>query len=178
MLNKAMIIGRIGQDPELRYGQSGTPFLNLGVATDETFTDRDGNRQEKTEWHRVVVYDRMAQNCATYLRKGSLVYVEGSLRTRKWQDNQGQERQTTEIRAQRVQFLDRKGAGSDAAQGGQNQYESQAPQRDAGYRRNGGSDRSHSGWQDGRQPPSRPGPDQDRNGYQGAGSEMDEVPFG
>lgn len=109
MLNKVMIIGRLGADPELRYAGNGTPIANFNVATDESYTDRDGNRQERTEWHRVVVFQRVAENCANYLGKGSLVYVEGSLQTRQWQDQQGQTRYTTEIKAQRVQFLDRKG---------------------------------------------------------------------
>lgn len=108
MLNKVMIIGRLGRDPELRYGQSGTPFATLNVATDDSYTDRDGNRQERTEWHRVSVFNRAAESCANYLSKGSLVYVEGSLQTRKWQDQQGQDRYSTDIRANRVLFLDRK----------------------------------------------------------------------
>ena len=111
MLNKVMIIGRLGRDPELRYTQSGSPVATLNVATDESYTDRDGNKVDRTEWHRVSVFQRQAENCANFLAKGSLVYVEGSLQTRKWQDQQGQDRYTTEIRAQRVQFLDRKGSG-------------------------------------------------------------------
>ncbi len=114
MLNKAMIIGRLGQDPELKYTQSGVPLCNLNIATSESYQDRDGNKVDRTEWHRVSVFQRAAENCATYLRKGSLVYVEGSINTRKWQDQQGQDRYTTEIRAQRVQFLDRRG-GEDGA---------------------------------------------------------------
>ncbi len=110
MLNKVMLIGRLGRDPELRYSASGTPMGNLRIATDESYTDRDGNKVERTEWHTVVVFQRQAENCANYLAKGSLVFVEGSLQTRKWQDQQGQDRYTTEIKAQRVQFLDRKGA--------------------------------------------------------------------
>lgn len=106
MLNKVMLIGRLGQDPELRYAQSGAPILNLNVATDESYTDRDGNRQERVEWHRVAVFDRAAENCATNLRKGSLVFVEGKLVTRKWKDAQGADRQVTEIRAQTIQALD------------------------------------------------------------------------
>lgn len=109
MLNKVMIIGRLGRDPELRYSQSGAPICSLSIATDESYQDRDGNKVERTEWHRVSVFQRSAENCANYLAKGSLVYVEGNLQTRKWQDQQGQDRYTTEIRAQRVQFLDRKG---------------------------------------------------------------------
>ncbi len=109
MLNKVQIIGRLGQNPELKYSQSGVAMTNLNVATDESYTDRDGNRVDRAEWHRVVVFQRQAENCANFLAKGSLVYVEGSLTTRKWTDQQGVDRYTTEIRAQRIQFLDRKG---------------------------------------------------------------------
>jgi len=108
MLNKVMIIGHLGADPELRYTQAGQATCSLRVATDESYTDRSGNRVERTEWHRVVVFQKAAENCNQYLRKGSLVYVEGRLTTRKWTDQNGQERYTTEIRADRVQFLDRK----------------------------------------------------------------------
>lgn len=108
MLNKVMIIGRLGADPELRYTQSGQATCSLRVATDESYTDKDGNRVERTEWHRVAVFGKTAENCNQYLGKGSLVYVEGKLLTRKWQDQNGQERYTTEIRAERVLFLDRK----------------------------------------------------------------------
>ena len=112
MLNKVMIIGRLGADPEMRYTQSGSPVTTLRVATDESYTDKDGNRMERTEWHRIVVFQRAAENCNQYLRKGSLVYVEGKLTTRKWQDQNGQDRYTTEIRADRVQFLDRRSASA------------------------------------------------------------------
>lgn len=108
MLNKAMIIGRLGRDPELRYTQSGVPLTTLNVATGETYIDREGKKNEVTEWHRVSVFQRQAENCVRYLRKGSLVYVEGSLQTRKWLDQQGQERSATVIRAMRVTFLDRR----------------------------------------------------------------------
>ncbi len=105
-LNKVMIIGHLGRDPELRYTQTGTPVATLNIATSENYTDRSGNKGDRTEWHRVVVWERQAETCNTYLKKGSLVYVEGSLQTRQWQDQQGQTRYTTEIRAQRIQFLD------------------------------------------------------------------------
>ena len=120
MLNKVMIIGRLGRDPELRYSQSGSPVCTLNIATDESYTDRDGNRVDRAEWHRVVVFQKAAENCSQYLTKGSLVFVEGSLQTRKWQDQQGQDRFATEIKAQRVQFLDRKadGDGQQGRQGG------------------------------------------------------------
>lgn len=130
MLNKCMIIGRLGRDVELRYSQNGSPVASLNIATDESYTDRDGNKVERVEWHRVTVYGKQAENCANYLHKGSLVYVEGSLQTRKWQDQNGQDRYTTEIKAQRVQFLDRRGDDGQQGghQGGQRQQRAQKPQ--------------------------------------------------
>ena len=118
-LNQVFIIGRLGKDPELRYSQAGAAVCNMTIATDESFTDRDGNRQDRTEWHRVTAFQKTAENCANFLAKGSLVHVSGSLTTRKWQDQQGQDRYTTEIKAERVQFLDRKGdnQGADHPQG-------------------------------------------------------------
>lgn len=126
MLNKCMIIGRLGRDVELRYSQNGSPVASLNIATDESYTDRDGNKVERTEWHRVTVYNKSAENCANYLHKGSLVYVEGSLQTRKWQDQNGQDRYTTEIKAQRVQFLNR--VAGDGQQGGQRRQRAQKSQ--------------------------------------------------
>ena len=115
MLNKVTLIGHLGQDPDLKYGQSGNPVCNLSLATDEGYTDKDGNKVDRTEWHRIVAYQRLAETCGQYLHKGSLVYVEGKLQTRKWQDQNGQDRYTTEVVAQRVQFLDRKGDGQGQA---------------------------------------------------------------
>ena len=115
-VNRVTIVGRLGRDPELRYTQSGTAVCSLNVATDESYTDRDGNKVDRTEWHRISCFQKQAENCANYLAKGSLVYVEGSLQTRKWQDQQGQDRYTTEIKADRVQFLDRKGDNQGAGQ--------------------------------------------------------------
>ena len=108
MVNKIFIVGRLARDPEIRYTQNGSAIANMTVATDESFTGSDGNKVERTEWHRVTVFGKMAENCGNYLGKGSLVHVEGSLATRKWQDQNGQDRYTTEIKAQRVQFLDRR----------------------------------------------------------------------
>jgi single-strand DNA-binding protein len=122
MLNKVMVIGRLGKDPEVRYAANGTPIANLRVATDESYNDRDGNKVERTEWHTVVVFQRQAENCKTYLSKGSLIYVEGSLQTRKWQDQQGQDRYSTEIKASRVQFLDRKNSAASASSGSEEGY--------------------------------------------------------
>lgn len=132
MLNKVMIIGRLGRDPELRYAQNGTPIANMNIATDESYTDREGNRVDRTEWHRVVVFQRQAENCSNYLGKGSLVYVEGSLQTRQWQDQNGQQRYTTEIKATQVKFLDRRGEGAQQgapAGGGQRQSYAQPQQQ-------------------------------------------------
>lgn len=107
-LNLVQIIGRLGRDPELRYTSNGQAVCSLNVATDESYTDRDGNKVERAEWHRVSAFGKIAESCANYLAKGSLVYVEGNLTTRKWQDQNGQERFTTEIKAKSVQFLDRR----------------------------------------------------------------------
>ena len=133
-LNRVMLIGRLGRDPELRYTQSGTPVCTLQAATDESYTDRDGNKVERTEWHRITCFQKQAENCANYLAKGSLVYVEGSLTTRKWQDQQGQDRYTTEIKAERVQFLDRKGDGQGSAEQPQGAPRQQPAQRGNGQR--------------------------------------------
>ncbi|MBT8763752.1 single-stranded DNA-binding protein [Desulfohalobiaceae bacterium Ax17] len=108
-LNKVFLIGRLGQDPRLAYTASGMPVVNFSMATDEGYTDREGNRVERTEWHRIVVFNKQAEFCANYLTKGRLVFVEGRLQTRKWQDQQGQDKYTTEIVASRVQALDPKG---------------------------------------------------------------------
>lgn len=114
-LNMVQIIGRLGRDPELRYTQAGVAVCSMTVATDESYKDQAGNKVEKTEWHNVIIFQRSAENCANYLKKGSLAYFEGSLQTRKYTDKQGTDRYTTEIKAQRVQFLDsRQGGGSGA----------------------------------------------------------------
>jgi single-strand DNA-binding protein len=123
-MNKVILVGRLGQDPKLAYAASGVAVANFNIATDESYTDRDGNKVDKTEWHRIVVFAKQAEMCANYLSKGRLVLVEGSLQTRKWQDQEGNDRYTTEIKAQRVQFLDPKSQG----QGGQSYVE--APEQE------------------------------------------------
>lgn len=128
MLNKAMIIGRLGREPELKYTQSGMPVTTLNIATDESYLDRDGNKVEKTEWHKVTVFQRAAENCSQYLSKGSLVYVEGRIQTRKWQDQQGQDRYSTEIVASTVRFLDKKGDRNSDDFAPQQNTRSKAPQ--------------------------------------------------
>jgi single-strand DNA-binding protein len=113
-----MLIGRLGQDPEVRYTQSNTAVATLSIATSERFKDGNGELQERTEWHRVVAWGRLAEICQQYLNKGSLVYIEGPLQTRQWEDNQGQKRYTTEIKALQMTMLDSKGSGGGNNNGG------------------------------------------------------------
>ena len=112
-VNKVILIGNCGQDPETKYLPSGSAVTNLSVATSESWKDKQtGGVQERTEWHRVVFFNRLAEIAGEYLRKGSKVYVEGSLRTRKWQDKSGADRYTTEIVASEMQMLDGRGEGA------------------------------------------------------------------
>ena len=105
-VNKVILIGNLGRDPELRYTQSGQAVANFSLATNERFGGRDGGeQQERTEWHRIVTWGKTAETCAQYLAKGRNVYIEGRLQTRDWEDRDGNKRQTTEVVAQRVQFL-------------------------------------------------------------------------
>ncbi len=113
-LNRVILIGRLGRDPEIRYTQNGQAVATLNMATDESYTGQDGQKIEKAEWHRVVVWGKQAEFCGNYLGKGRLIMVEGSLQTRKWQDQQGQDRYTTEIKARAVQVLDSKSGGGSA----------------------------------------------------------------
>lgn len=108
-LNKAMVIGRLGADPEVRYTQSNTAVATLSVATTERYKDRNGEQQESTEWHRIVAWGRLAEICQEYLKKGSLAYFEGPIQTRKWEDKDGQTKYTTEIKALNMQMLDSRG---------------------------------------------------------------------
>jgi single-strand DNA-binding protein len=115
MLNKCMIIGHLGGDPEMRYTANGTAVTTFSVATGRTFTDRSGERREETEWFRVVTWDRLAELCSQYLTKGRLVYVEGRMQTRQWEGQDGQKRYTTELVAQEVKFLGGRGDSQPAA---------------------------------------------------------------
>lgn len=116
-LNKVILIGNLGRDPETRYAPSGDAICNITVATSETWKDKTtGEKKEATEWHRVVFFGRLAEIVAQYLRKGSQIYVEGRLQTRKWQDKDGQDRYTTEIRADEMKMLgSRQGMGGEGA---------------------------------------------------------------
>jgi single-strand DNA-binding protein len=124
-VNRVILVGNLGRDPELRYIQSGQAVANFSVATNEKWRDKEGNNQERTEWHRIVVWGKSAENCAQYLVKGRSVYIEGKLQTREWEDREGNKRTTTEIVAQTVQFL---GGRSGAGAGGDNQQDRAGPE--------------------------------------------------
>jgi len=120
-VNKVILIGRLGRDPELRYTQSGQAVANFSIATTESWNKKDGSgRDERTEWHRIVVWGRTAELCQQYLSKGRETYIEGRLQTREWENKEGQKQRTTEIVANTVQFLGSRGDGarSDSAGGG------------------------------------------------------------
>ena len=143
-INKVILIGNLGQDPEVKYMPNGGAVANVTVATSESWKDKNtGEQQERTEWHRVVFFRRLAEIAGEYLKKGSKVYIEGRLQTRKWQDQQGNDRYTTEIIANDMQMLDSRGGGGGASAGG-GQYgggqQPQQPQQPAGSSTGGGFD--------------------------------------
>ena len=117
-VNKVILVGNLGRDPELRYTKGGQAVANFTLATNERWNDKDGNTQERTEWHRIVVWGKPAENCAQYLQKGRSVYIEGRLQTREWEDKDGHKRYTTEIVGQTVQFLGSRGEGGGRSGGG------------------------------------------------------------
>jgi len=113
-LNKVMILGNLGRDPEVRYMPNGEAVANFSIATTDSWKDKDGNKQERTEWHNIVMYRKLAEIAGEYLKKGSPVYIEGKLQTRKWQTKEGQDRYTTEIIADSMQMLGSKTQNNDA----------------------------------------------------------------
>lgn len=113
-VNKVILVGNLGRDPETRFLPSGEAVANISIATTDTWKDKAGEKQERTEWHRVAFFGKLAEIAGEYLKKGSQVYVEGSLRTRKWQDKDGQEKYTTEIIADRMQMLGSRTGGAGA----------------------------------------------------------------
>lgn len=121
-VNKVILVGNLGKDPELRYTQSGVAFCSFSIATTDNWTDQSGQRQEKTEWHRITVWKKQAEICAKYLRKGSSAYVEGRLQTRSWDDPSGQKRYSTDIVADSVKFL----GGGGASRGEASNYDNTA----------------------------------------------------
>ena len=121
MINKVILVGRLGKDPEIRSTPQGTTVAKFTVATDEKYNDRDGNRQERTEWHNIAAWGKLGEICGQYLRKGKLVYIEGSIRTDSWDDKEsGQKKYRTEIVARDMKMLDRRG---DEGGGGGGGYE-------------------------------------------------------
>ena len=125
-VNKVILVGNLGQDPEIRYMQNGKAVANLSMATSEVWKDQQGQQQEKTEWHRVIAFDKLAEIIGEYVKKGSKIYCEGKLQTRKWTDQQGVERYSTEIVISEMQMLDSKPQGQQ--QGQQGGWGQQAPQ--------------------------------------------------
>ena len=116
-VNKVILVGNLGADPETRYTAGGSAVTNVRLATTDSWKDKQsGEQQERTEWHRVVFWGRLAEICAEYLRKGSQIYVEGRIQTRKWQDNDGQDRWSTEIVGNEMQMLGGRGGGQSAPQ--------------------------------------------------------------
>jgi len=133
-INKAIVIGRLGADPELRQTQSGNAFCTMSLATSEAWKDKvTGEAKERTEWHRVVFWGRLAEIAAQYLAKGSRIYIEGPLRTRKWTDTNGLDRYTTEIHAQQLQMLDGKPSGDSPPRPQAPLQPSQAQQPPSGF---------------------------------------------
>lgn len=148
-INKVIVVGNLGNDPDTRYMPSGGAVTNISIATSESWKDKQsGEQKERTEWHKVAMFGRLAEIAAEYLRKGSQVYIEGKLRTRKWQDRDGNDRYTTEIIADEMQMLGgRGGAGGGAGSGGGN------------FGAGGGQQSSGGGQQGGNNPPPQSSPD-------------------
>ncbi len=142
-VNKVILIGHLGQDPELRYTGSGTAVCNIRLATNESYKDSNGELVERTEWHTVVAWARLAEICGEYLKKGSQVYFEGSLQTRTWEDRDGNTRYSTEVKAQEMQMLDSKGSGGSSSgfgSGGGNYGNRQQSNRGGNQHQNGGKE--------------------------------------
>ena len=141
-VNKVILVGNLGRDPEMKYTASGAAIANITVATSESWNDKQsGERVEKTEWHRVVAFQRLAEIMGEYLKKGSQVYIEGKLQTRKWQDQNGQDRYTTEVVANDMQMLGSRGGDAGGQQSGRNEgfRSNQQSQQQAAPASSGGS---------------------------------------
>jgi len=139
-VNKAILLGNMGQDPEVRYTGNGSAVANVNIATTEQWKDRDsGEQQEKTEWHRIVFFGRLAEIVGEYLRKGSQIYVEGRLQTRKWQDKEGNDKYTTEIVANEMQMLGGGSGGGTSGGGQSNRGSGQSNQQSSSQNNTGGS---------------------------------------
>lgn len=112
MVNRVILVGRLGKDPEMRYTSGGSPVTHFSLATDESWKDQNGERQKRTEWHNIVVWNKLAETCNQFLSKGKMVYIEGRIQTREWDDKDGNKRRTTEIVASDMRMLERKGDGA------------------------------------------------------------------
>jgi len=130
-VNKAILIGRLGKDPETRYMTNGEAVTNVSLATSENYKDKSGEKQERTEWHNLVFYRRLAEIAGEYLKKGSMIYVEGRIQTRKWQDKEGKDRYTTEIVVNEMTMLGSKSAGGGSFEVVENQSSPSTPARSA-----------------------------------------------
>ncbi|MBB3196109.1 single-stranded DNA-binding protein [Roseateles terrae] len=162
-VNKVIILGNLGRDPELRYTPSGSAVCNVSIATTRNWKSREGGeRQEETEWHRVVFYDRLAEIAGEYLKKGRPVYVEGRLKTRKWQDKEGKDNYTTEIIAETMQLLGGRDGGDEMGSGGGGGYNRERSAggggREGGGREGGGSGRDAGDFDSPRAPAPRSAP--------------------
>jgi len=126
-VNKVILVGRLGRDPELKYTPSGAPVAKFSLATDESFKDKTGEKQEHTEWHNIVAWNKLAEICGEYLTKGKLVFIEGSIRSRQWQDQAGNKRTSYEIIANQMQMLGSKADSERMPSGGMNRPAPSAP---------------------------------------------------
>ncbi len=162
-INKVILVGNLGNDPEVRYAANGSAIANISVATTDSWKDKNtGEQQDRTEWHRVVMFNRLGEIAGEYLKKGSQVYIEGKLQTRKWQDQSGQDKYSTEIVASEMQMLGGRGGGSETGGGGgyqAPQQRQQAPQQQGGQQ---------GGQQASPQPAAQPQPSNDFD---------DDIPF-
>ena len=161
-VNKVILVGNLGNDPEVRYMPNGNAVANLSLATSESWKDQQGQVQERTEWHRLTMYRRLAEIAGEYLKKGSQIYVEGKLQTRKWQDQQGQDRYTTEIIVDQMQMLGGR-EGGQGGHGGGYQQRPQGGQQGGGY---GGGNQNYGGGNQGgnyQQPPQQQRPQGGQN---------------
>lgn len=176
-VNKVILVGNLGNDPEVRYMPNGNAVANLSIATSESWKDQQGQQQERTEWHRVTMYRKLAEIAGQYLKKGSQIYLEGKLQTRKWQDQQGNDKYTTEVIADQMQML---GGRNEGGQGGGNNYQrpqnnnmnqeyQQMPSNNGGQQNQGGqAPQGRPNQQPQQQPPKMQEPDIDFD---------DDIPF-
>ncbi len=178
-INKVILVGNLGSDPEVRYTPGGTAVANFNVATNESYKNRDGEQVEKTEWHRIVVWDRLAEICGEYLKKGSQVYIEGSLQTRSYEDKDGVTKYTTEIKCREMQIL----GSRDGAGGSSDDDDDQRPRQQSRPAAQQGDDRGARGGQGGNRGAARPQPARANGGrpqddYDGGGfTPDDDLPF-